>query len=85
MAVKADISWILESHPLIDTDIGLCGGNPVIKGTKVRTQTIYMKHRIMKKSIPELLEKFPELSTNQVKAAIDFERAKKSWIAGIKP
>ena len=77
--MKADLTRFLQGHPEIDIRIGVCGGEPVLKGTRHRTKKLYVQHRTLKYSVEKIAD-MHQLSVEQVQAAIDFERDKKSKI-----
>jgi uncharacterized protein (DUF433 family) len=53
---------------------GLCGGQPVIKGTRVPLRTV-LASLAQGSTIEELLREFPTLSEQAVRAAIAFAAA----------
>jgi uncharacterized protein (DUF433 family) len=55
----------------IFSDPAICGGQPVIKGTRVLVRTVlaYLAHGSY---IPEILQEFPSLSQEDVRAVIAF-------------
>jgi uncharacterized protein (DUF433 family) len=52
-------------------DPGVCGGEPVIRGTRVTVRTI-LASLAEGADVPEILEDFPSLSEPDVKAVIAF-------------
>lgn len=58
----------------ITQEPGICGGQPVIKGTRVPLRTV-LASLAQGSTIEELLREFPTLSEQAVKAAIAFAAA----------
>jgi len=55
-------------------DPGVCGGEPVVKGTRVTLRTI-LASLAAGDGIPEILKDFPTLKEEDVKAVIAFAAA----------
>jgi len=55
-------------------DPGICGGEPVIKGTRVTLRTL-LSSLAEGATIEEILEDFPSLDESKVKAVIAFAAA----------
>mgnify|MGYP000858393638 CR=1 FL=1 len=64
-------------HDRIVTDPAICGGQPVIKGTRVPVRTIlaYLAHGSF---VPEILAEFPSLTEEDVRAIVAFAAASAS-------
>jgi uncharacterized protein (DUF433 family) len=58
----------------ITRDAGICGGEPVIKGTRVTLRTL-LASLAEGATTEEILEDFPSLTESQVKAVIAFAAA----------
>lgn len=58
----------------INQDPKICGGQPVIKGTRIPLRTV-LASLAQGSTIEELLREFPTLSEQAVKAAIAFAAA----------
>lgn len=61
----------------IVTDPAICGGQPVIKGTRVLVRTLlsYLAHG---SSVAEILAEFPSLTEEDVRAVVAFAAASAS-------
>jgi uncharacterized protein (DUF433 family) len=70
----------VEYQNFIVRDPQICGGQPVIKGTRVTLRTI-LASLAEGARIEEILEDFPTLSEDDVRAVIAF--AAKIWISRI--
>lgn len=64
----------MDYHDYIVRDPKICGGQPVIKGTRVTLRTI-LASLAEGVSFDELLEDFPTLSEKHVRAVIAFAAA----------
>ncbi len=64
----------MDYRKYIIRDPGICGGEPVVKGTRVTIRTI-MASLAEGASIPEILADFPSLTENDVRAVIAFAAA----------
>jgi uncharacterized protein (DUF433 family) len=64
-------------HERITTDPGICGGQPVIKGTRVLVRTVlaYLAHGT---STADILAEFPSLKEEDVRAVVAFAAASAS-------
>ena len=60
-----------EHEPLIVSDPGVLAGKPVIAGTRISVQLILEKLRDGW-TVNELLEDYPQLTAEQVTAALDY-------------
>lgn len=56
---------------------GVAGGKSVVQGTRIRTATIHAYHR-EGFSVAEILERFPSLTVDDVKAAIRHEERRRA-------
>lgn len=61
----------MDYEDYIGRDPKICGGEPVIKGTRVTLRTI-LASLAEGASVDELLEDFPTLKEQHVRAVIDF-------------
>ena len=64
----------MDYHKHIVRNSEICGGEPVIKGTRVTLRTI-LASLAEGASIEELIEDFPTLTEQDVRAAIAFAAA----------
>lgn len=58
----------------IERKPGVCGGAPVVKGTRVLVRTV-LASLAEGASVPEILEDFPTLTEENVRAVIAFAAA----------
>lgn len=63
---------MLKYQDFIAQDEAICGGQPVIKGTRVPLRTV-LASLAQGSSVEELLREFPTLSEDGVRAAIAFK------------
>lgn len=61
----------LNYRPYIDRDPAICGGEPVIKGTRVTVRTI-LASLAEGMSVAEIIKDFPTLNEPAVRAVIAF-------------
>ena len=59
-------------HPYIKIEEGVCGGSPIIKGTRIPVWAIIGYHKSLRYSIKDILKQLPELSPAQVYDAFSF-------------
>jgi len=59
-------------HPYIVIEEGICGGSPIIKGTRIPVWTIVGYYKKLNYSVEEILEQMPMLSPAQVHDALSF-------------
>jgi len=64
----------MDYHNLIVRDPRVCGGEPVIRGTRVTLRTV-LASLAEGATIQELLEDFPTLTEDHVRAVIAFAAA----------
>ena len=64
----------MDYRNYIVRDPGICGGEPVMKGTRVTLRTI-LASLAEGASLDEILEDFPSLKEQDVRAAIAFAAA----------
>lgn len=60
---------------LITTDINVCGGKPCIRGMRIRVSDV-LDLLANGLSNQDVLEEFPELNEDDIKAALQFASAK---------
>ena len=58
-------------NPYVEIDSGVCGGKPVIRGTRIPL-TVIIDQLAEVGSVSGLLEKYPELSADQVAGALRY-------------
>lgn len=68
-----------SEHPLITRQPGVCGGEPIIAGTRTPVRAI-VEHVRLGDSIEDILEHLPYLTKEQVHAALDYYRQHKLQI-----
>lgn len=61
----------MNYHPYIVRDLAICGGEPVVKGTRVTVRTV-LASLAEGMSIQEILKDFPTLDETAVRAIIAF-------------
>ncbi len=61
----------MNYHQYIKRDPGICGGQPVMEGTRVPLRTV-LESLAEGASVPEILEDFPSLREKHIRAAIAF-------------
>jgi uncharacterized protein (DUF433 family) len=64
----------MNYQKFIIRDARICGGEPVIKGTRVTVRTV-LASLAEGGTIPEILEDFPSLNEEQIRAIIAFAAA----------
>jgi uncharacterized protein (DUF433 family) len=69
-----DIEFDWTDCDLVERIPGKMGGEPVIKGTRVRAETIVKNHDAGL-SLEELEENWPELPKSTIATLIDFHRS----------
>ena len=74
----------MDYRQLITRDSGICGGQPVMKGTRVTLRTV-LASLAEDASIQEILEDFPSLKAEHVRAAIAFAAASAAEDLPLKP
>jgi len=60
------------SHPYIGTDRRICGGSPVIKGTRVRVVDIAFEYEYLCRTPDEIVGAHPHLKLKQVHDALSY-------------
>ena len=60
------------SHPYIVADPKICGGAPIIQGTRIRVTDIAIEHEQMGYSADEIIEAHPDLTLAQVYDALSY-------------
>jgi uncharacterized protein (DUF433 family) len=61
----------MNYHPYIVRDLAICGGEPVVKGTRVTVRTV-LASLAEGMSMQEILRDFPTLDETAVRAIIAF-------------
>ena len=62
---------VLNFKPYITSDSGICGGEPVVTGTRIPVRTV-LASLAEGMSIEEIVVEFPSLSRDSVRAIIAF-------------
>jgi uncharacterized protein (DUF433 family) len=60
------------SHPYIVTDRRICGGSPVIKGTRLRVVDIAIEYEYLDRTPDEVVSAHPHLKLKQVHDALSY-------------
>ena len=60
------------NHPFIVKKKAVCGGNPIIEGTRTRVIDIAIEYEILGHSPDEIISSHPHLSLSQVHDALSF-------------
>jgi uncharacterized protein (DUF433 family) len=60
------------NHPCIETDKKICGGFPVIKGTRTRVVSIAIEYEYINRTHGEIISARPHLKLGQVHDAISY-------------
>ena len=63
---------IQVEHPYITVEEGICGGSPVVRGTRIPVWAIIGYYKRLNYPIEEILKQLPELSPAQVYDAFSF-------------
>jgi len=63
---------IKVKHPYIEVNKKICGGSPVIKGTRIRVIDIVIEYEYMGLSPDEILEAHPHLKLEHIHDALSF-------------
>ena len=58
--------------PLLGTVPGVCGGDPIILGTRITCVQMWIYVRRLGMTVMEILDEFPHLNYEQVSQAIQF-------------
>lgn len=59
-------------HPYVTRKPGVCGGKPIIAGTRIKVSFIAREHVEMGMSPPEILEAHPHLTLAQIHDALSY-------------
>jgi len=59
-------------HPYISIDPKISGGQPVIKGTRIRVMDISIKYELMGQSADEIIDGYPHLKLEQIHDALSY-------------
>jgi uncharacterized protein (DUF433 family) len=60
-----------RSHPYVERKRGICGGRPVIRGTRFPVSSIVWNHKLGL-TVEEMLREFPALTPAQVHDALSY-------------
>jgi uncharacterized protein (DUF433 family) len=64
----------MNTQPLIDINPNIMTGKPVIRGTRITVELILEK-LAAGESVPQILEAYPHINEEQIKAALSFAAA----------
>ncbi|MEK6262174.1 MAG: DUF433 domain-containing protein [Planctomycetota bacterium] len=56
----------------IESQPGVCGGQPCITGTRIRVQDVFVWHELQGQSAGEIVSRFPQLGMADVYAALAY-------------
>jgi len=60
------------NHPYIETDKKICGGSPVIRGTRTRVVDIAIEYEYLSHTPDEIISAHPHLKLEQVHDALSY-------------
>jgi uncharacterized protein (DUF433 family) len=60
------------SHPYIVIDKDVCGGSPIIEGTRTRVIDIAIEYEVLGRSPDEIIRSHPHVSLYQIHDALSF-------------
>ncbi len=63
--------FAISDHPYVSQTPGICGGRPVIEGTRIPVKTLVRYYR-MRYTVTEILEGFPDLTAAQLHDALSY-------------
>lgn len=70
----------IKQHPYITSDPSICGGKPLIAGTRIRVMDIAIRYELGGMSPDEIIQHFPTLSLSQIHDALSFYYERKHEI-----
>lgn len=56
----------------IESQPGVCGGQPCVAGTRIRVQDVFVWHELQGQSADEIVSRFPQLTMADVYAALAY-------------
>lgn len=60
------------NHPFIVKNIDICGGSPIVEGTRTRVIDIAIEYEMLGRSPDEIISSHPHLNLSQVHDALSF-------------
>ncbi len=60
------------THPYIEVNKSICGGSPVIKGTRTRVVDIAVEYEYLNRTPDEIISAHPHLKLEQVHDALSY-------------
>ena len=60
------------NHPFISIDPKLAGGQPVIRGTRIKVMDIAVRYELMAMSADKIIDEYPHLRLEQVHDALSY-------------
>lgn len=72
MAIDPDAAAALAVTHHIEVAPGICGGKPLISGTRIRVQDVVVWHERMGLSADEIVSRYPQLTLAGVYAALSY-------------
>ncbi len=64
--LTSPVTTRIESQP------GICGGQPCIAGTRIRVQDVYVWHELQGQTADQIVSRFPQLTMADVYAALAY-------------
>lgn len=61
----------VRAHPYVERKRGVCGGRPVIRGSRFPVSSIVWNHKLGL-TVEEMLREFPALTPAQIHAALSY-------------
>ena len=59
-------------HPYISIDPQIAGGQPVIKGTRIKVMEIAIRYELMGRTADSIIDEYPHLKLEQVHDALSY-------------
>ena len=59
-------------HPYISIDLRIAGGQPVIRGTRMKVMDIAIKYEFMGLSADRIIDEYPHLKLEQIHDALSY-------------
>ena len=60
------------NHPYIEVDGRICGGSPVIKGTRVRVVDVAIEYEYLNRTPDEIIGAHPHLKLEEIHDALSY-------------
>ena len=69
---QVSVSEVTWRDALIDRNSRICGGKPIIRGTRITVSQIVELYSFLGWDIEKILNSYPHLTTDQVLSALDY-------------